>query len=48
MDTNPNLLSWKMNLDLDELIKAEIIDDSIADKIRNYYADKKKPSSSPG
>jgi uncharacterized membrane protein len=33
-----------MNLDLDELIKAEIIDDAIASKIRNYYADKKSPS----
>ncbi|MEO5581559.1 MAG: DUF2157 domain-containing protein [Saprospiraceae bacterium] len=33
-----------MNLDLDELIKAGIIDDVIAAKIRNYYADKKSPS----
>ncbi|MEP7323175.1 MAG: DUF2157 domain-containing protein, partial [Saprospiraceae bacterium] len=33
-----------MNLDLDELIKENIIDDAIAAKIRNYYVSKKNPS----
>jgi uncharacterized membrane protein len=35
-----------MNLDLDELIKAEIIDVSLADKIRDYYAKRKNPNAS--
>ena len=35
-----------MNLDLDELIKEEIIDETTASRIRNYYVRKKNPNAS--